>query len=239
MSAPRKVQLQPAWLLSLRPYRETSALIEAFTRGHGRVGLVARGVRGAKSRSRGLLQPFRPLLLSWSEGGELGTLAQVESGGPAPGLAGESVFAGWYVNELLLRLMQRRDPHAAVFDAYGAVLQALPGDGAEAALRLFEKHLLADIGYGLQWPAEADGWFEYADDEGWRRVAEPAPGAYAGAHLHALRDGRLEDADVLREARRLLQGALARHLGRKPLRTPQMLRDLRAVARTRRSAGAA
>src|SRR5690348_1618596 len=98
----RRVQLEPAFLLSARAYRETSALLEVFTPAHGRLGIVARGTRGPKSKLRGLLQPFQPLLLTWSERGEMCTLSTAEAGGAPLGLAGEAVFSGWYLNELLL-----------------------------------------------------------------------------------------------------------------------------------------
>src|SRR6185295_1527908 len=98
-----RVQLEPAYLLSVRPYRETSVLLEAITAAHGRVGLVGRGVQAPKSKLRGVLQPFRRLLLSWSERGELGTLSGAEAEPGAP-LLGAAVMSGWYLNELLLRL---------------------------------------------------------------------------------------------------------------------------------------
>src|ERR1051326_3923159 len=128
-----RVQLEPSYLLSVRPYRETSALVEALTRGYGRIGVVARGARGPKSRLRGVLQPFRRVLLSWSERGELGTLSAAELEGGVPP-DGEAVLSGWYLNELLLRLLPRRDPHPEVFDDYAAALAALGGEAAEGAL---------------------------------------------------------------------------------------------------------
>jgi len=227
------VQLEPAYLLSVKRYRETSALLEAFTRSHGRVGLVARGARGERSRLRGVLQPFQPLLLSWHEGGELGTLRAAEPAGAAPVLRGEAVFSGWYLNELALRLLQRRDAHPLLFDAYAAALGGLGGAGAEAALRIFEKRLLAEIGYGLHLPqAGAGEWLEPEGDGAWR-VAEPGPRAYAGASLQALAEERLDSPQALRDARRLLRAALARHLGERQLRTPRLLRAMRAATALR------
>ena len=104
----RRFEFEPAYLLSQRPYRETSLLLEAFTERYGRIGLVARGARGPRSRLKGLLQPFQALHLSWRDTGELGSLGAVEPGGPAVILGGERIFHGWYLNELLLRSRERR-----------------------------------------------------------------------------------------------------------------------------------
>jgi DNA repair protein RecO (recombination protein O) len=229
----KRVSLEPAFLLSVRAYRETSALLEAFTPAHGRVGLVARGSRGAKSKQRGLLQPFQPLLLSWSEGGELGTLTGVEADGPPLGLQGEAVFSGWYLNELLLRLLQRRDPHAVLYDGYVEALAALGGAETSVvarALRVFELHLLAELGYAVHVPDDLapDRWYGY-DPEAGLRVAEPGPAAYRGTSLKALADETLTSEESLRDARRLLRTALAPHLGERALRTPELLRALRAA----------
>jgi DNA repair protein RecO (recombination protein O) len=234
----KRIQLQPAFLLSVRAYRETSALLEVLTPEHGRLGVVARGTRGPRSKLRGLLQPFQPLLLSWSEGGELGTLSGAEAAGPATALRGEAVFSGWYLNELVLRLLPRRDPHPALFDGYAQALAAL-GDaqgaaagviGAARALRVFELHLLAELGYAVNLPDDLapDSWYGY-DPEVGLRVAEPGPSAYRGASLRALAAETLDTDESLRDARRFLRAALAPHLGERALRTPELLRALRAA----------
>ncbi|HUR40190.1 MAG TPA: DNA repair protein RecO [Verrucomicrobiae bacterium] len=226
----KRVPLEPGFLLSVRPYRETSALLEALTAGHGRVGLVARGVRGAKSRLRGLLQPFQPLLLSWSEGGELGTLTGAEAAGRPATLAGEAVFSGWYLNELVLRLLPRRDAHPELYSSYCEALAALGGEGGVRALRVFELHLLAELGYAVHVPetTEPESWYGY-DPEGGLRLAEPGPDAYRGASLLALAEESLQTEESLRDARRLLRAALKPHLGDRALRTPEMLRALRGI----------
>jgi DNA repair protein RecO (recombination protein O) len=228
----KRVQLEPAWVLSVRPYRETSALVEAFTRQHGRIGLVARGVQSARSRLRGVLQPFQPLLLSFGERGDLGTLFAAEAGGAPVALRGEAVFSGWYLNELLLRLLARRDPHARLFEHYGEALAAQGGEGAAAALRRFELRLLGELGYGLELPEplERDRWYAW-DAEAGLRLAEPGPERYRGESLRALADGTLDSDDSLRDARRLMRAALRPHLGDRELRTPEMLRTLRAARR--------
>ena len=230
-----RAQLEPAWVLTVRPYRETSALVELFGHRHGRVGLVARGVRSGRARQRGLLQPFQPLLVSFTERGELGTLGALEPSGAPVLLRGEAVFSGWYLNELVLRLLPRRDPHPQLFEHYAAALAGLGGERAGAVLRVFEKHLLTELGYGLQLPepVEPDAWYRFDTEQG-LRLAEPGPSSYRGASLQALADETLETPESLRDARRLMRAALRPHLGDRALRTPEMLRSLRAV---RRAAG--
>lgn len=234
-----RVQLEPGYVLSVRSYRETSALLEALTPSHGRVGLVARGARGAKSRQRAALQPFQRLLLSWSEHGELGTLTAAEGDGAPAALAGEAIFSGWYANELLLRLTARRDPHPGLFDAYGVMLGALAGGRAAPALRVFEKRLLAELGYAVHLPDDLapEHWYSLDDDNSVRRVAQGAAGAYRGASLLDLARESFGSDDSLRDARRLLRSALEPHLGGRALRTPDLLRALRATGTPRRAGG--
>lgn len=225
-----RVSLEPGLILRAQPYRDTSLLIEAFSRSRGRVGLVAKGSRGPKSRTRALLQPFTPLLLSWVESGDLGTLTGVETAGAAPMLAGETIFSGWYLNELLLRLTHRHDPHPALFDDYAATLQALAKD-PPPALRVFEKRLLAELGYGLLLPEEIDPArrYRYDPESGTIEFEADAPGSVAGTSLMALRDEHFDDEASLRDARRLLRAAIDRQLGGKPLQTPALLRQARAL----------
>ena len=227
-----RAQLEPAWVLSVRPYRETSALVELFARDAGRIGLVARGVRSGRARQRGLLQPFQPLLVSYSDRGELGTLGAVEPDGAPVALRGEAVFSGWYLNELVLRLLPRRDPHVRLFEHYAAAIARLGGEGAAVALRLFEKRLLTELGYGLELPepVEPQAWYRWDADQG-LRLAEPGPSSYPGTSLRALASEALDTPESLRDARRLMRAALRPHLGDRELRTPEMLRALRAGMR--------
>jgi DNA repair protein RecO (recombination protein O) len=226
----QRIEFEPAWLLAQRPYRETSLLLEVFSRGHGRVGLVARGARGPRSKLRGLLQLFTPLLLSWTESGELGTLAAAEAAGPAVALEGERVFHGWYLNELLLRLTERHDPHPGLHQDYGRALGWLPGAQGEAALRVFEKRLLAEMGYGLPLPEDLEpGRYCFDPERGAVPAARGDSQTYAAETLLALQRERLETAEALREARTLLREALRRQLGGRELETPRLLRELRKL----------
>ena len=232
MRAGRRITLEPAWVLHARPWRDTSLLLEAFTRDHGRVGMVARGVRGPRGRFRGLLQPLQPLLLSWAGRGELKTLSGCEAAAPVVTLRGESMLSAWYVNELLLRVLQRDDPHPALFAAYAQVMQGL-AHGAPAALRLFEKRLLDELGWGADYDRVADdgsavvaeGEYGFTPERG--VVMQGGALRVRGASLLALAREELDDAGELREAKRVLRAAVDAHLGDHPLRSRELLRQWR------------
>lgn len=222
-----RIQLEPGYLLSARSYRDTSLLIEVFTPAQGRVGLIARGARGPRSKTRALLQPLQPLLLSWVGSGDLGSLHAVESAGPALPLQGERIFYGWYVNELLLKLLQRHDPHPALYDVYAEALSRLAGQHAEAALRFFELHLLAELGYGIHFPDDLDPnrRYRYDSEQG---IYPVDSGGYAGASMIALAEEKLDSPVALTDARHLLRQAIKVQLAGKTLETPKLLRELRS-----------
>lgn len=213
-------------MLLARPYSDSSLLCELFTRHQGRCGVIAKGARGPKSKQRALLQPAQPLLLSWKESGDLGTLTAVESAGPALLLAGEKVFFVWYLNELLLKLMQRHDPHDSLFDRYIEALERLPTASAESGLRFFEKHLLAETGYGLhlETDLDPDGDYRYDPELGPVSVGQ----GLLGRSLMALRDETPLDARGLLDARKLLRPLLAHQLAGRELETPKLLRAMRS-----------
>ncbi|MGH8455335.1 MAG: DNA repair protein RecO [Nevskiales bacterium] len=237
MSAHR-VQLQPVFVLHRRPYRETSWLLELFSRDHGRIGLVARAARQSRPRGGGVLEPARELLMSWTLRGDLGQLGQVESASTAPGLGGEQLLSVLYLNELLLRLTTRHDPHPVLFDHYRtAILELARISGSAIPLRRFEKQLLQELGYGLNLerdsegePIRAETTYDYRIGQG----ACPLHGdaseiAIRGDTLLALHEDRLEEPQSRQEAKLLLRAALRSHLGQKPLRTPELFRSLRRL----------
>lgn len=223
-----RVPLQPAYVLSARAYRDSSLLVEAWTLAHGRVGLVARGARSARSRSRGLLQAHRPLLMSWTETGELGSLTGVEAAGPAHALTGERVFCGWYLSELLLKLLARGDPHPRLFEAYAQALVELSCE-RDPPLRRFEKRLLAELGYGLDLPVDLEpaAYYQLGSEAGVTPVAPGTPGAVRGASLIAVRDEQFDVPEHRREARELLGRALRQQLGGRVLESARLLREMR------------
>lgn len=198
-------------------------LIEAFTRDHGRVGLVARGVRSARSRfPRASLQPLQPLLLSWSARGELGTLTAAEQTGTRWMLSGDALLAGMYVNELVLRLTSRNDAHPAAFAAYTECLARL-AEGPDIAwtLRRFERDFLADLGYALMLtqsangaPIDAAASYAYVADSGpiaWRETAGLP--RVSGAALLALDCDDTPTSSQLTELRRLMRSVISHLVG--------------------------
>ncbi len=139
----------PGYLLHSTAWRETSMIVQAFTREHGTVALVAKGAKRPQSVLRPALSIFQPVLLSWTGSHEIKTLVRVESAGIRP-MAGKAWMSAWYMNELLLRLLPREDPHETLFEAYDEALSQLAqGSSAAGALRRFEWILLTETGYGL------------------------------------------------------------------------------------------
>ncbi|HLA75156.1 MAG TPA: DNA repair protein RecO [Gammaproteobacteria bacterium] len=232
-----RVTLQPAYVLHQRPYRDTSSLIEVFTPSFGRVGIVAKGSRSAKSRMQGLLQPFQALLVSWSGRGELVTLTGCESGGPPRQLAGQVLVSGFYMSELLLRLLHRHDPHPVLFQAYSEALAALDQTNQQQrALRIFEKRLLQELGYALILDHQADTGEPLVADSVYNYELEKGPLPHDtlneheltlhGRSLMSLANEELNDTLSLRESKRLTRAALALYLGGKPLHSRKLLADL-------------
>ena len=225
-----RITLEPAYILHARPYRESSLLLEILGQANGRVGLVARGARGARSRWKNMLQPFRPLLLSWSQRGELGTLTAADQVASPPALAGESLFCGLYSNELMMRFLQRSDPHPGLFDRYRHLLGELAsGHSLQRSLRIFEVHLLQAAGFGLQLDHEmgsdeqivTEAWYRYVPESGPQRceyTSEQANDLISGAALLALKSGEVED-QYLRELKALMRKLIRFHLGDKPLKS--------------------
>lgn len=232
-----RVDLQPAYILHTRPYRDSSAIVEALTAEHGRMSLVA---RGARRRTRGgsdaaLLQSFTPLLLSFAGRGEMKTLTASESAGTAKTLRGERLFSGMYVNELLMRLLHRHDPHPTLFAAYDSTLDALAlAPQVETVLRRFEFTLLEELGYSFDLHVDghsgeavcAEHWYHFHSDYG--LVArgdnvDPQRPAFIGADLLAIAAGDYT-GEVRLTAKRLLRQVLATYLGDAPLRSRDLFR---------------
>jgi DNA repair protein RecO (recombination protein O) len=232
-----RINLQPSYVMHSRPYRDSSALLDVFTAEYGRVSMVARGTRRSSRRGSGaaLLQPFIPLLLSFSGRSELKTLVATE---PAQGLfalRGERMFSGMYMNELLVRLLHRNDAHPALFAAYDEALKALAGNGvAESVLRRFEFTLLDELGYSFDLGVDGasdqpvDATLRYRYDPGvglvvCQDVAACSTSAFSGSDLLVMASGEF-GGPVRLTAKRLLREALAVHLGTTPLRSRELFR---------------
>jgi DNA repair protein RecO (recombination protein O) len=224
--SPHRVQLTAGYLLHHHPWRDSSRILEVFSREHGRLSLFARGVRGPAARLAPVLQPFQLLLLSWSGRGEAPQLTGAERAHHSGALPRGCLLACFYLNELLMRLTTRHDPLPQLFDNYHATLDALrSGAPLAPALRVFEKRLLEVLGYGLNLATEArsgarlatDGWYQFRPALGFVSAASGSAGALAGASLVNLAHETLSDARELEDARRVLQAALGVCLEGRPL----------------------
>jgi DNA repair protein RecO (recombination protein O) len=232
----KRVDQEAGYVLHTYPYKETSLIIEALTRRFGRVALLARGARRPRSAMRGVLLAFHPLRLGWSGSAELATLTGVEWAGASRAPAGVGLMCGFYVNELILRLLPREDPHEDLYDFYAASLQALARSEAPApVLRAFEKRLLGELGYAPSFETDADSrpveperLYVYEPDRG----AVPAAGAAGGEGvvsgrtlLDVARDeyGRPETRD---QARALMRTLIAHRLHGQALHTRAILMEL-------------
>ncbi|WP_246013404.1 DNA repair protein RecO [Pigmentiphaga humi] len=229
-----RVDDAPAFLLHSYPYRETSLILDVFTRSHGRMALVAKGAKRPHSALRPVLIAFQRLSLSWSGAGEIKTLIRAEWSGAPQRLQGAAAMSGWYLNELLMRLLGRDDPHESLYDAYADALARLAANPRlSVALREFEWRLLCEIGYGFD-PASLDDGTPVLAGGRYRVPLEAGPepcaaegGAHvSGAALLALAGGRFGEPGAEPELRRLLRERLDYHMEGRPLATRRVLRDL-------------
>lgn len=231
----RRVWLAPAYVLHQYAYRDTSRIVEVFTAEHGRLTLFARGANGPKSTLKGILRPFQRLLVSWSGTSEACQLVTAESDGQMTRLAPQRLMSGFYLNELLLKLTERRDPHPEIFFSYASCVQALcAGEVEEPTLRRFEKRLLNELGYGLEltqtgdgFPVEQDQYYRFALQSGPQRCVADAPGAVYGRSLTDLQSESFEDARSLRDAKRVLRAAIDICLDGRTLKSREVMLALR------------
>ncbi|HEX5314006.1 MAG TPA: DNA repair protein RecO [Gammaproteobacteria bacterium] len=230
MSERREARLVPAWVLHSYPYRETSLIVEALSRDHGRIGLVA---RGARRNARGSLRPapFAPLLLSFRQHGELATLSGCEADGAPYRFGGDAFLAACYLNELLLRLLPRDDPAPEVYAIYTEALAALAPVPAPA-VRRFEGRLLRILGWAPPWGRDASGAvldsarrYRYDPRRGPVPVAREEEG-FGADMFEAIAAERFEEPEVLAAAAKIFREIIAYHLGGKRLKTLEVARSL-------------
>jgi DNA repair protein RecO (recombination protein O) len=233
----RREDHEPGYVLHTYPYKETSLIVEAFTRGFGRVALLARGARRPRSALRGVLLSFHPLRLSWSGSGELATLVGAEWSGGLQPLGGLALMCGFYLNELLMRLLPREDSHEALFGGYAESLASLSaGRPYAAVLRAFEKRLLAELGYAPL--LERDAASGEPIDPARRYVYEPDRGpvpvnglpagelVVSGRTLLDVAHDDYERAQTRDEARVLMRALIAQRLHGQVLHTRTVLMEL-------------
>lgn len=234
----QKQNNQLAFVLHSYPYSETSLILDVFSQAHGRLSILARGARRPKSNLRGVLMSLQPVLLSWFGKGEVRTLHSAEWQGGQPYLQGTALMCGLYLNELLLNLLAKDDPHPDLFDVYRATVYRLAHETDHAAtLRCFEKHLLQELGYALPLEREANHGAPIEPTQPYRYVAEH--GAVRGtSHIgfpvigKTLLDMAADDyADptTAQQSKQLMRQLLNHHLGGKQLHTRELIKDLQKL----------
>jgi DNA repair protein RecO (recombination protein O) len=235
--AAERVHDEPAFVLHTIPWRETSLIVELLTRDHGRIACVAKGAKRPRSTVRGVLLAFQPLHVGFSGRQELRTLTSAEWLGGMASPQGDGLLCAFYLNELIVRLVPRDDPHPVLFDGYAQALVALGLDASiEATLRRFEWLLLREIGYALDLERDADdrpieATRRYAVLPGRGFVATDAheDGGFTGSTLRDIAQERYDSSRTLAEAKRLTRSLLARHLDGHALKTRQILVDLQKL----------
>lgn len=231
-----RVELQPSYILHRRPYRNTSLLVELFSREHGRICGIARGAQRSRTFSTSSIQPFRRVLVSWTGRGEVLTITMLEADGQGLEIKPAHTPSAFYLNELLMRLMHRHDPHEQVFRAYEQALASLAtctgSRDVQQVLRLFEKRLLDELGYGqvldhLATTGEVlveDEIYYYLPGIGPVRMQPSLTGGVAvhGRSLLTLYREASMDDQQLREIKQLMRMVLRQYLGDKPLQSRLM-----------------
>jgi len=233
-----RVQEQPAYILHHRPFRDTSQIIDVLTPDHGRLSLMSRGSRSAKSRQKSILQPFNSLILSWSGKGELPTLTSAEAQtSNAFKLSGKALLSAFYVNELLVKLLHKHDVHDGIYYLYESILNLLAeSTEVEPVLRLFEKQLLEELGFGLNLTVHAGTGEDVVAGELYAYYLEHGPVDVASIHdeqyliqlsgesLLALSENNLSSEQALKDAKRLMRSILNFYLQGKPIKSRELFR---------------
>lgn len=246
-----KILLQPAYVLHQRAYRDTSAIVEMFSPEYGRIGVVAKGVKSAKSHWRGVLQPFQPLLVSWTQRSELGTLIAAEPQGPALILASEFIASGFYLNEIIMRLVDRHEGQLELFSYYDETLRRMAEVSTQAddkavqlevLLRQFEIQLLTALGYGLVLDKDVSTGLSLQPNREYVYQLEHGPVLVtanedvidqgprtSGETLIALRSNDFSSEKTRLQSKRLLRSVLGHYLGPKPLQSRDLAQSMRRI----------
>jgi len=239
-----RITQQHAFVLHTRPHSESSLIVELVTENYGRIGVLSKGARRPKSRLRGVLQPFQPLVVAWSGKGELPILTSAEQGSELYLLDYKSRVCGFYANELLYKLIQRRDPHPQLFKNYIELMRSLNNaQQRELGLRSFEKRLLSELGYALILDREIDTQelintellYQYIPErgpvmyqgqgrQGVGLGAGPGVGLYSddtmsvivsGMVLHSIERNQYHNDQIMQQAKRFMRQVLSGLLGHK------------------------
>lgn len=233
---PVRVLAQPAFVLHSYPYKETSLIIEVFTRQYGRLALVAKGAKRPHSSLRGALQTFQPLTISWSGKSDLQTLTTAEWVGGMPPLEKNALLCGFYMNEMIIKLLQRDDPQPLLFDEYVATINQLAHvEPVPILLRKFEMNLLKmagvlnDLSFCMQQRCTVlpEALYVVEPESGTRPAQDGDAGLkVCGKTLIDMQNADYSDATTQAQSKLLMRALLAHHLHGKPIHTRQILVDL-------------
>ncbi len=244
MSQRQRVDQQPGFVLHTYPWRETSLIVEVFSRDHGRVAMVAKGARRPMSALRGVLMAFQPLRLDWSGGGEVKTLVRAEWQGGQPLLSGRALLCGYYLNELLVKLSAREDAHPALFEAYAQCLRDLAaGQALPPILRRFELVLLSELGYAVLLDHEARNGDAVTDKTNYLYIIEQGPVELmegdelgnsegvilAGRVLLDMAAGDFSAPETLVQSKSLLRLLINHYLGGQTLQSRRVFTELQSL----------
>jgi DNA repair protein RecO (recombination protein O) len=241
MSAKQRVDGALAFLLHTHPYSESSLILEIFARQQGRMALLARGARRPRSALRGVLLGFAPLELAWFGAGEVKTLAKAEWLGGLPMLSGHNLLLGYYLNELLIALLPREDPHPELFDAYVEAVSALSrGEGDTIQLRRFEHRLLRELGYDHALHLRADKGGAVSAEERYVVLAgqgptpvddldlreDTLPSIVCGQTLLDMAAGNYSHPRTRTESKTVMRQLIAHYLGARPLHSRRIFAEV-------------
>lgn len=237
MSNKKRIQNQSAWILHHRPFSNSSMILDIMTCEYGRISVIAKGSRSAKSKFRGILRPFMPLNISWLTRANLGTLIEAEVQGAPISLNGDALISGYYANELLLKLLHKDDPHNEIFLLYSETIKKLSLTNQLAPLlRQFEIKLLKLIGYALNLNEVSDthksldplSYYEYRPDMGPIEVENnKGPMTFLGSQLKSIQQQNFECEDTLMCANRLLRHVISYQLGGRKLMTRKVIEEMK------------
>lgn len=241
MVSKARIDNQASFILHTYPWSETSLIVETFTRDYGRIPLMAKGARRPTSTLRGVLMAFQPLLVSWTGKSEVKTLTQAQWQGGQALLGGLALLCGYYLNELMMRLLPREDAHPELFDLYQQSLAQLSlGMAHEPILRAFELGLLRELGYGVMLDIVAQTGELVRADERYVFLIEhgiceadgyeggDAP-IYRGQTLLAMSAGDFSQDETLQQAKVLMRRLLHHYLGGAGLESRRILIELQAL----------
>ena len=229
---------QPAYVLHTYEFKETSLVAELFTKEHGRVATVAKGARRPRSAMRGQLQSFQMLSATWSGKNELKTLHSLDWSDGLVTLRGDALMCGFYLNELLLRLLPREDAHTQLFEYYQATLKNLAkGTHLASHLRRFELKMLQEMGYAVplsfdenDTPVEAESHYRYEAEYGACALSATKNGIeLSGQTLLDMQQDNYLSPQTQQQSKQLMRYLLAHYLGDKPLHTRKLLMDLQGL----------